>query len=367
MYGRDGRNASNLVLLWPAAAATAVSEMVALWARQWTDLAVGPSDSTEAAREPDWTTPHRVVLELKTARLHDFSIGEEGPAALICAPFALHGATVADFAPGYSLVAALHEAGLHRLYVAEWRSATPDMRFLGIDDYLASLNVMVDAVGTSVDLIGLCQGGWLSLMYAARFPAKVRKLVLAGAPVDVRAAPSGLSALADGSPLPVFHELIRLGDGVVPGHKVLTLWGPPTVDRYEIHELLQSDAAEDSAAFASLAARFQIWYVWTVNLPGTYFLEVVDKFYKQNALATGTFVALGRTIDLAAVTAPLFLLAARDDELVAPAQLFAAQNLVGTPAHDVHQALAPSRHVGLFMGKAVLQTVWPNIASFLKM
>ncbi|MEQ6411013.1 alpha/beta hydrolase, partial [Salmonella enterica subsp. enterica serovar Enteritidis] len=47
------------------------------------------------------------------------------------------------------------------------------------------LNVAVDTIGPPVDLAGLCQGGWLSLLYAARFPDKVRRLVLAGSPVDV--------------------------------------------------------------------------------------------------------------------------------------------------------------------------------------
>ena len=60
----------------------------------------------------------------------------------------------------------------------DWHSATADMRFLGIDDYLSALNVAVDQIGGKVDLVGLCQGGWMSLVYAARFPAKVRKLVL---------------------------------------------------------------------------------------------------------------------------------------------------------------------------------------------
>src|SRR6476619_3130316 len=71
--------------------------------------------------------------------------------------------------------------------MADWRSAGADMRFLGIDEYLAALNVLVDHVGGLVDLIGLCQGGWLSLVYAGRFPAKVRKLAMAGAPVDIAA------------------------------------------------------------------------------------------------------------------------------------------------------------------------------------
>jgi pimeloyl-ACP methyl ester carboxylesterase len=37
----------------------------------------------------------------------------------------------------------------------------------------------------------------MALVYAARFPGKIRKLVLAGAPVDTKAEPSVLSAIAD--------------------------------------------------------------------------------------------------------------------------------------------------------------------------
>jgi len=45
--------------------------------------------------------------------------------------------------------------------------------------------------------------------------------VLAGAPIDIAAGLSAVSALADATPLAVFHELVKLGDGRVLGHKVL--------------------------------------------------------------------------------------------------------------------------------------------------
>ena len=107
-------------------------------------------------------------------------------------------AAIADLAPGHSLVAALQGAGLRRLFVTDWRSAAPEMRFLTIDNYLADLNVLVDQLGEAVDLIGLCQGGWMALVYAARFPAKVRKLVLAGAPIDIAAGKSAFERVEDG-------------------------------------------------------------------------------------------------------------------------------------------------------------------------
>ena len=104
----------------------------------------GAADAEAVTVEPDWTTPNRVTLELPTLRLRDFSNGATGQAALICAPYALHGATIADFAPGHSIVEALRQAGLARLALTDWRSCAPEMRHFSIDTYLADLNVVVD-------------------------------------------------------------------------------------------------------------------------------------------------------------------------------------------------------------------------------
>jgi poly(3-hydroxybutyrate) depolymerase len=364
MYEPTGRQNPYLALMWPAVAAASASEIAAMVAKQFARFAVG-AENGSALHEPTWATPNRIALELKTVRLRDFSTAEDGMPTLICAPFALHGASVADVAPGHSLVATLRDAGLRRLFVTDWRSATADMRYLGIDDYLAALNVLVDRLGGTVNLIGLCQGGWLSLLYAARFPTKVRKLVLVGAPVDIAAGQSGLTALVEASPTALFRELVSLGDGRILGQKVLKFWGPESVDSRDIHEILQTNELIESPAFAALEAMFRDWYVWTVDLPGTYYLEVIEKLYKKSEIATGQFVALGEKIELANMRAPLFLLAGSEDELIAPAQLFATEHLVGTPAHDIRKALAPCRHAGLFMGKKILGDYWPRIARWI--
>jgi poly(3-hydroxyalkanoate) synthetase len=364
MYDPTGRQNPFLVFMWPALAAASASEFAALVAKQFAGLAVATEDGP-AAGEPHWATPNTIALELKTVRLRDFSTAADGIPTLLCAPFALHGAAVADLAPAHSLVATLRAAGLTRLFVTDWRSATADMRFLTIDDYLADLNVLVDQLGGTVDLVGLCQGGWLSLLYAARFPAKVRKLVLAGAPVDIAAGKSGLSALVDASPLALFRELVNLGDGRVLGRNVYKFWGPESVNAKDIHEMLQTGETIGSPAFAELEAVFRDWYAWTVDLPGAYYLEVIEKLYKNNEIAAGEFVALGKKVDLAEMRAPVFLLAAREDELVAPAQLFATEHLVGTPAYNIRKAMAPCRHAGLFMGKTILGEYWPEIARWM--
>jgi poly(3-hydroxyalkanoate) synthetase len=351
-------------LLWPALAAEATSELAYTVARELVQLAMGAEQS--ARTEPDWTSPNEVALELTTARLRDFSTGQTAPPTLICAPFALHGATICDFASRHSLVGVLLAAGLQRLLVTDWRSASPDMRFLSIDSYLADLNVMVDELGGTVDLVGLCQGGWLALIYTARFPAKVGKLVLAGAPVDPAAGRSKLSDLARSTPTAVFKEMVALGGGRVLGQSMLPFWAPDTFDSADIRELLQADADPGMEAFPQLERRFRDWFQWTVNLPGVYYLQVVEQLYKENRLAGGRFIALGRRVALAAVECPLYLLAARDDEVVAPQQLIAAERLVGTRPDAIAKTFAPCGHLGLFMGRRVLSNTWPEIARWLR-
>jgi poly(3-hydroxyalkanoate) synthetase len=361
MYEPTGH--PNFAFLWPAIAAASASEMAAAFAKQFTNLAVGAFESR--APPPRWTTPNDVALELKTVQLRDFTIDAKGMPALLCAPFALHGAVAADLAPGHSLVQSLQHAGLSRIFITDWRSATTEMRHLGIDDYLADLNVLVDDIGPPVDLIGLCQGGCMALIYAARFPEKIRKLALVAAPIDTAAAPSALSGLADTTPLAIFRELVTFGDGLVPGQKVLKLWAPQSVESDDIRKLLQVDEAANPLAFAPLETAFRDWYSWTLDLPGAFFLETVERLYKRNELAAGDFIALGRKIDLSALKKPLFLLAAEGDELVAPLQLLAAAHLVGTEACDLRQMTVPCRHLGVFMGKRILKEAWPEIVDWL--
>ncbi len=365
MYWRNGPQSLYTAYLWPALAAASASEMASFVAGQLLTLSQA-ADDAPASEELNGITPSRIALELTSVRLRDFSTATSGTPALLCTPLALHGAAVADLADGHSLVAALRAAGIDRLLLADWRSASPDMRFLGIDDYLADLNVLVDHAGGLVDLIGLCQGGWLALVYAARFPAKVRKLVIAGAPIDTRAQSSTLSAMAASTPPAVFQGFVTAGEGRVLGRHIAKFWGVAEPDARDIQCSLQTSEPIGSAAFAQLEARFNEWNSWTIDVPGRYFLEAMERLYKRNALAEGGFVALGQTIELARLRTPMYLVAGRDDEVVAPEQLFALTRLAGTAPENIHCELAPSDHLGLFMGRRVLEQHWPGIVRWMK-
>jgi len=350
---------------WPALVAASAAQTASSIAAHLLEFAA-EADGGRIAQEPEGATPSKIALELHAVRLRDFTMIRSGVPTLLCPPLALHGAAVADLAAGHSLVAALRGAGIERLFMADWRSASADMRYLGIDEYLADLNVLVDHVGGLVDLVGLCQGGWLSLVYAGLFPAKVRKLVMAGAPIDIAAQQSGLSAIAEATPLIMFQSLVNLGNGLVIGRNVAQFWGND-IDANDIREALQTLQPIGSQEFTRLEAIFRNWNCWTIDVPGKYYLEVVEKLYKRNELASGSFVALGQQVDLSHLRLPMYLLAGSADDVVAPEQLLAVERLVGTRPEALRHEVAPCSHLSLFMGRRTLEEYWPRIVRWMKL
>lgn len=325
--------------------------------------ALAPRFETDASPVlPRWTTAHRLLLDLPILRLWDFSNGASATPVLLIAPYALHDAGLVDLAPGHSLVAALLHDAPRRLFLVEWKSATNATQEYAIDDLLAVLNVVVDEIGAPVDLIGLCQGGWLSLLYAVRFSQKVRRIAVVGAPVDVSAGPSALTSLSEQANDAHIDHLIAIGGGRVRGARMAPLW-----PREGSHERRLIDSLEITPPFETAGAReaiaaFEEWDARFLDLPGPYYREVITRLYRENRLAAGAFPALGRLIDLRGLHQPLYLLVGDRDAIAPPAQSLAAARLVSGP---VETARAPCGHLALFIGKRTLDVEWPRIARWL--
>ena len=342
-------------LLWPWAAMQSTIDSY-FW---WLDQGFSSPYKRDEAVLP-WTTPNKIMLELSSMRLRSFSRTGSANPVLVCAPYAQHNALIADFAPRHSIVEALQSESLDRVYVTDWRSASPDMRFLSIDSYLADLNVAIDEIGLPVDLIGLCQGGWMSLVYAARFPEKVRRLVLVGAPVDLTVE-SELSRMVANASKAVFERFVYSEGGIVRGGHLLRFWRTPPDPEVDLQRTLSPEIAGEK----ELLDRFASWHGQTLDLPGAYYLQTVNWIFRENRLATGSFAALGRQLHLKLVTAPVFLLAGAEDEVVPSEQALATASLLGTPAEMIETANAASTHLGLFIGGRTLADSWRRIARWL--
>ena len=165
---------------------------------------------------PTLATPNQARLDLRTMVLRDYGKAGGIP-TLIDAPHAGHTAMIADYHKGQSLVETLLANGIGHVALTDWKSATEDMKDLEIDNYLAEVVVAIDDLGGRVNLVGLCQGGWVSAMVAARFPDKVNALVLAGSPIDTDAGNGPIKRMAHESSVSFYQELVGLGGGLMLG------------------------------------------------------------------------------------------------------------------------------------------------------
>ena len=347
---------------WPFAAALELEEEGMRLYRQNLDF-LAEAGQLAVPPEPNWATANRVVLELDTMRLRDF--GGSGDPVLIDAPYAGHSSTIADYAKGQSLVETLLAAGVGRVLATDWKPATPAMRDYDIDKYLAEINVVVDELGGRANLVGLCQGGWMSAMYAARFPQKVRSLVLAGAPIDTDAGDGPIKKIAHSLPTGFYEELVRTGDGRILGSAMLAGWKSMHPEQQYVDKYLDLYQHIEDKCYVKRTEQFERWYENPIDLPGRYYLQAIQLLFKENRLAKGEFVALGRKLDLKAIRVPLYLLAGAEDDITTKEQVFNAQGLVGTAPGEIVKKLVPGGHIGLFMGTRTLAEAWPEIGRWL--
>jgi Protein of unknown function (DUF3141) len=172
---------------------------------------------------PSLATPNTVRLDLRTMKLRDYG-KPGGLPTLVDAPHAGHTAMIADYHKGQSLIETLLANGIGHVALTDWKPATNDMKDLEIDNYLAEVIVAIDDLGGRVNLIGLCQGGWVSAMVASRFPNKVNSLVLAGSPIDTDAGDGPIKRMVHESPMSFYEELVELGGGLMKGKFMLQGW-----------------------------------------------------------------------------------------------------------------------------------------------
>lgn len=348
---------------WPMAMAASLAEQGAeLYARnlKFVDEEIKIHDELR----PELATPNTVRLDLRTMKLREYG-KPDGIPALVDAPHAGHTAMIADYHKGQSLIETLLANDVGQVALTDWKAATEDMKDLEIDDYLAELVVAIDDLGGRVNLVGLCQGGWVSAMVASRFPDKVNSLVLAGAPIDTDAGNGPIKRMVHESPMSFYEQLVELGHGLMKGKFMLQGWKNMHPEQHYIQDQVDLYEHIDDPGYIAKEEAFARWYENPIDLPGRWYLQVIEQLFKENRLAKGSFVGLGRRLDLKRITCPVYLLAGEADDITTKEQVFNAKDLLGTPKDRIEKKLVPGGHIGLFMGSRTLTEVWPRIAHWI--
>ena len=320
---------------------------------------------TEAGRRerPRWHSPNEIVLECPVARLRDFSRGSKAAVVptLVLPPQAGHDSCIVDYSPAQSQMKVIRAAGLERAFSLEWIGATAETRDAGIDDYLSFIERSIEYIGGPVNLIGDCQGGWLATIYAALHPEQVNTLTLAGAPIDFHAGDAVIHDWVGelgGDDLAFYRWVVEQGGGVLKGEHMLNgfiLIKPEN----EIAKQVQLLTHLHDAEHLERHHHFEDWFKHVQDIPGAFYLWIVEHLFVENRLVSGTLEIGGERVDLGRIGCPLFLLGGARDHITPPAQVFAAADYVSTPRADVETHVNSGGHLGLFMGSEALREHWP--------
>lgn len=360
-------------------------EITENWWFAWNELLTDPQSIVrrnfdyiqEVFRPPEaeWQTLcHDVDLPeplSKIIRLLDFSgptpvPGEVIP-TLILPPQAGHHSYIADYSPEQSQVQILRQNGLGKIYCIEWLEATQETKYTMIEDYIEAIYYCINKLGGKANLIGDCQGGWLATIFTALYPEMVNALVVAGAPIDYQAGDGQIKQTVnqnarlfpDGG-MAFYRSLVASGNGLLDGRYMVmgfNLMKPgQTSLRYlnlyrDIHDPVQLERFRE----------MKNWYDFTQNIAGNFYLWIVEHLFRDNELIKGKLVVAGRTVDMKQITCPVFLVGGTRDHVTTPEQVFAMAKYVGTPKNQIQQYLVEAGHIGLFMGKDVLENTWSDI------
>jgi polyhydroxyalkanoate synthase subunit PhaC len=235
----------------------------------------------------------------------------------------------------------------HQVFLISWRSAVAETQHLTWDDYLKlgplqAIDIVREIAGVDkVHSLGFCVGGTIlscaAGVLAANRNDKLASITLLTTMLDF--SDSGdIGLLLDEASIALREATIGQG-GILPGKELAftfgTLRANDLIWRYVVDSYLKGATPE---AFDLL-----YWDSDSVSLPGPMYCWYTRNTYLENKIKDrGKTTQCGVPIDLSSVTAPLYILASRDDHIVPWKSAFRSKDLIGTSPRFV---LAASGHV----------------------
>lgn len=270
-----------------------------------------------------------------------------------------------DLQEDRSMIRGLLDAGLD-VYLIDWGYPDAGDCHLSLADYVHRyIGHCVDALreqqgAATINLLGVCQGGALSLCFAALYPQKIRNLITMVTPVDFH------------TPDNVLTHLIRYVDvdllvdtlGNLPGQMLnfafvslspFRLAGQKYVDVVDI--------LDDAQALRNFL-RMEKWIFDSPDQAGEAFRQFAKDFFQQNKLIKSEVIIGEQRVDLHNLTMPVLNVYASQDHLVPPA---ASKALAGCcSSQDYSELSFKGGHIGIYVSARSQREVPPAIASWLQ-
>jgi polyhydroxyalkanoate synthase subunit PhaC len=229
-----------------------------------------------------------------------------------------------------------------------------------IDDYLAGcVNHILKARRLSaLNLLGVCQGGVLSLCFSALHPQRVRNLITMVTPVDFHTPTDLLSKWVSKVDIAAW-----VNDGNVSGDALNQLFLSLMPFRLTQQKYVHLLAGSADRAQIENFMRVEQWIFDSPDQAGAAFREFVTWFYQENRLVQNSVAIGGRKIDLRALRLPVLNLIGTRDHLVPPDASLALQRLVGSTDYTALEF--DLGHIGMYISARAQREVPEAIANWL--
>ncbi|MBX3164359.1 MAG: class III poly(R)-hydroxyalkanoic acid synthase subunit PhaC [Bacteroidetes bacterium] len=270
-----------------------------------------------------------------------------------------------DLQPDRSYIKNLLGAGLD-IYLIDWGFPTQSDRYLSMDDYVNGyINNCVDFIrkkhrAEKINILSICQGGTLSVIYSSLYPNKIKNLVTHVTPVDF-STNDGL--LFRWSKDMDFDKLVEGNHGLIPGeflNQGFDMLKP--MMKVQKQQALTNSLDDKDKLLNFL--RMEKWISESPNQAGECFRQFMKDLYQQNKLVKGELEVGSKKVNLKNLTAPLLNIYATEDHLVPPAATIPLNDYVGSTDKELYSF--KGGHIGVFVGGKSQKELAPAVVEWLK-
>jgi polyhydroxyalkanoate synthase len=324
------------------------------------------------------TTPSEVIFSEDKMKLIHYipNVETPHPVPILIVYALVNRYYILDLQPDKSVIKKLLDEGFD-VYVIDWGYPSGADRYLTLDDYVNGyLNNAVDKIMErsgldNITLLGVCQGGTFSVMYAAQHPEKVKNLVTLVAPVDFNTDKGILHLWAKSLDVDKIVDYY----GIVPGdfmNSGFLLLDPfrLMIDKYvgmfERIECKPDDTTSKlrNEDYIKNFLRMEKWIFDSPDQAGETFRQFIKDCYQKNLLIKNEMKLNGTKINLKNITMPLLNVMAEFDHLVPNDASKPLSDAVSSTDKDT--LVFPTGHIGIFVGSKSQKEVCPKIAAWLK-
>jgi polyhydroxyalkanoate synthase subunit PhaC len=269
-----------------------------------------------------------------------------------------------DLQPDRSFIRELLHAGLD-VYLLDWGYPDGADRFSSFDDYVDGYLrrcvefVLEEHAIDALTLLGVCQGGTMSLCYAALEPRQIAQLITMVTPVDFKTPENLLSKWAQHIDVGLLTQ-----SGNVSGdflNLVYLSLMPFRLTQQKYVNLLQMQG--DRVQLENFM-RMEKWIFDSPDQPAAAFREFIQWFFQENRLIRGELTLAGKPVRLENVTAPVLNIFASKDHLVPPSASIPLGAHVGSKDYEALEIDAG--HIGLYVGGKTRKTVPAAVMAWLR-